>query len=272
MMQALVLNGGQMKVKLLLYGALIPFLLSGCAGFVSSDINKAMEIRRSSSVDTKKAFDESKVFYIKELRCYAYREDEKKKDIDSILFDAAGKKISNRDEAIEQVKFHYGDKGFSTGEKIALYSTAVWVVPVGFVFGVTENVAMLPALPYALHLRNKFQKEAVDYYQEGQILTAQNHYPEARAKYFLALSGAGSLIYSSDINYQIAETYDKEGNSVLAEKYYRSFLEYSIAQYPDYFQERNPKLANDRAVLDKEFTAAETKLNNVLTSRSSPTL
>ena len=154
--------------KTCLYIALLSFLLSGCAGFVASDINKAMEIRRSSSVDIKKAFDESKIIYIKELRCYAYREDDKGNDIDSILFDAAGKKIMTRDEAVEQVKFHYSDKGFSTGEKVALYSTAVWVAPVGFVFGVAENVAMLPAFPYAIHLKNKFQKEAAEFYQDAR--------------------------------------------------------------------------------------------------------
>ena len=250
-----------MKKKVIFYIALLSSLFTGCAGFVSSDINEAMQIRRSSSVDTKKAFDESKLAYIKELRCYAYRADEKKKDTENILFDTVGKKIMTRDEAIEYVKFHYSDKGFSTGEKVALYSTAVWVVPVGFVFGVTENVAMLPALPYALHLKNKFQRESAEFYQDGQSLAEQNRYPEARDKYFLALSGNRSLIYNSDISYQIAETYDKEGSAVVAEKYYRNFLDYSIALYPDYFKEHNSKFIDDRTVLDKEFTAAEAKLD-----------
>lgn len=246
-------------------------LLSGCAGF-AGDINKAMEIRRSSSVDTKKTFDESKVVYIKELRCYAYRDDNNKKDIDSILFDAAGKKIMARDEAIEHVKFHYGDKGFSTGEKIAYFSTAVWVVPVGLVFTVAENIAMLPAFPYVSHLKNKFERAAIEYYQAGKELAEQGRYSEARQKYFLVLSGSRSLIYSSDINYQIAETYDNEGNVVLAEKYYRNFLEYSVALYPDFFQERDSRLTNDRAILDRELSVAEAKLNKVLTNRSRPTL
>jgi hypothetical protein len=261
-----------MREKLLLYSCLLMFFLSGCAGFVADDINKSMEIRRSSAVDTKKAFDESKVTYIKELRSYTYRADDKKKDIDSILFDAAGKKIATKDEAIEQVRFRYSNKGFSTSEKVAGYATAIWVAPVGLVFYVAETVAMLPSLPYVIHLKNKFQKEEFEYYELGQKHLEEGYYPEAREKFFLALSGGSSLIYRSDIYYKIAVTYDKQGNTVLSEKYYKIFLEYSIALYPDYFQERNPKLVNDSTELDKEFTTAEEKLNNVITIRSSPAL
>ena len=83
------------------------------------------------------------------------------------------------------------------------------------------------------------------------------------------MSGAGSLIYFSDINYHIAEAYDKEGNSGLAEKYYRTFLEYSIALYPDYFAEHNPKLVNDRSILDKEFSVAEARVVRVFANRLS---
>lgn len=249
-----------MKKIFLLSNCLFILFFYGCAGFVASNINKAMEIRRSSSVDSKKAFDESKVTYVNELRCYIYRVDDQIKEMDSILFDAAGKKIMTKEEAIEHIRFQYSDKGFSTSEKVAGYATLVWVAPVGLIFGIVEDIAMLPAFPYVIYLKNKFQEESFEYYQEGQKLLEQGQYPQAREKFFLALSGWGSLIYHSDIYYKIAETYDKQGNNTLSGKYYKTFLEYSIALYPDYFQEYDPKLANDRAKLDKEFTVAEEKL------------
>lgn len=261
-----------MKKMILLCSCMVMFLVSGCVGSVAGDIQRAMDVRRSSSVDTGKAFDETKVTYDKELRCYIYRFDDHKKDIDSILFDTAGKKIMTREEAIERVRFAYGDKGFSGSEKAALYATAVWIVPVGLVFGIAENIAMLPAMPYVIHLQNKFQKESFEYYNAGRQLLEQSRYPEAREKFFSALSGYASLLYFSDVYYQLAETYDRQGTADLARKYYQIFLEYSTALYPDYFKIYNPKLTNDRIVLDNEFTSAENKLKipSAITAQQGP--
>lgn len=184
-----------MRMRLIsLCGCAFIVSLYGCAGFVASDINKAMEIRQPAQVDTKKAFDESKITFIKKLRCYTYHAQDLEKnkegdiDIDRILLDDAGRKIRIYDEAVERVRLSYSIKDFSAGEKAALYATAAWVGTVGLAFGVAEHIAMLPALPFVLHLANKYPKEAFEYYSEGQGLLDQERYSEARHKFFLALA------------------------------------------------------------------------------------
>lgn len=70
-------------------------------------------------------------------------------------------------------------------------------------------------------------------------------------------------MYRSDVYYKIATTYDKEGNQDLSGKYYKAFLEYSIALYPEYFQKHDSTLVNDWDALDKKFTEAEEKLGRM---------
>jgi len=247
------------------------FVLSshGCAQFVASDLKDAMSIRQSTSISTKNVFDESKIVYVKDLRCYTYRAESDKKELESCLFDQAGRKIAAKDEAVERVRSAYDDKVFSKTEKVLGIATLVWAVPVGLAIDIVGNVAQLPAYPYVEYLLYKFPKEAYEYYSEGNKLLDQMKYREARQKLYLALNSWPSLRESSDIFFKIAQTYDKENMNTLSERYYKNFLECSMSLYPDYFKEYDSTLINDRNKLDIEFTEAEKKLGMLQASATS---
>ncbi len=236
-------------------------LLSGCSSIVASDIKESMNLHPHTVINTDKEIDLSKITYVQELRCYTYQADKDKDEMKSILFDETGRKIMTREAAIEYVQTAYeNEKRLTTKDKVYYWSTMVWVAPWGFVFGVAENIVMIPAYPYLYHIYNKIQKEAYLSYRDGQELLTQGHYREARENFLLARSDLRYLVNQSDIDFKIAQTYDNEGNRQSAANYYKDFLEYSIALYPDFFKEYNDKLVNDRTELDKEFSIAEEKL------------
>ena len=249
-----------MRHSIILCSSLFLLLTCGCTGFVASDIKNAMNVQRSSYIDTANRFDESKIIYIKDLRCYAYRTDPDKKDTDNILFDRAGRKILSKEEALERVWSAYTDTGLSATEKGFGYAVAVYGVPVDLAFSIGENIALLPTYPYVAYLRHKFEKKSFENYREGQNLLKEGRHSQARERFYHSLSWSTALLYQSDIYFQIAETYDRENLRDLAAKYYKTFLEYSIALYPDYFEKYDKSYVDNRPTLDKEFTLAEQKL------------
>jgi tetratricopeptide (TPR) repeat protein len=234
--------------------------VSGCTTVIVGDVMEIVESRQPQGIDTTKAFDESKIVYMAELRGYAYQAGEKLTESDLPLFDRSGRKIRSRDEAIEHIRSVYSDPGLSPSET-ALASVSIgYGLPVSMLFGAAENIALLPAFPYAYYLQGKFEKEVFENYTQGRKLIEEGNYSLAREKLSHSLRRAKSLLYQSDIFFMVAEAYRKENRKELAAKYYRIFLDYSTSQYPAYFKDYGELYTSDRKKLDAEFTLAESYL------------
>jgi hypothetical protein len=94
-------------------------LLSGCSSFVASEIKESMNLYRNTAINTDKEMDLSKIYYVKELRCYSYQTDKDQDQMKSLLFDETGRKIMTREAAIEYVQTAYNnERRLTTKDKV----------------------------------------------------------------------------------------------------------------------------------------------------------
>lgn len=232
-------------------------LLIGCITLVFGACASRTELgymftRLDPPYDSKE-LNEKKLTYSKQLRCYKYN--------DKILWSHAFEKIHTREEALERLQLLFSHEKYSVGEKMAFGATAAYVVPVALVLAAVNEVALIPAAPYTQYKSHSRKKTVFRNYAQGIILLEQDRYREARMSFWKALKDDLGLISASDVYYKIAKTYDGEKNQKKAATYYREFLDYSIALYPDYFEKYDKKFTNDLDQLDKQFSKAEEKLS-----------
>lgn len=134
-----------------------------------------------------------------------------------------------------------------------------YFLPVAIVVGIAEEIVLLPASPYTNYKSSQRKRKTFAEYSTGRKLLDEKQFDKARFHFLRALDFSAAIAYSSDVYFQIAETYASENKDALAKDYYRMFLDYSVALYPDYFKHQDEKYKNDPKVLDQEFAKAEEK-------------
>ncbi len=229
---------------------IILFLLNGCAPV--SEIKGLYKLDNGTYFEKSKKFDESRILFSKQLKGYMYD--------NKILLHETGKKIRIKEEAIERLSFLSNYKELSGKEKSFGVIAAIWSVPVSLIFKIAENIAGIPAAPLVYYLEHKYKKDSFESYKKGDNCLKEGNYKEARNYFSKAKEAAPFLIQYSDIYFKIAKTYFGEGNKNLARNYYLLFIDYSLCQYPPYFEKFNKEYKNDLSELEKEFDIAGEEL------------
>ncbi|MCP4481454.1 MAG: tetratricopeptide repeat protein [bacterium] len=228
-------------------------LFYGCASI--SNLSKITVVKHGNTVSVI-SFDINKLKYDENLLGYTYN--------NKIILDTVGKKIRDKETAINVLQFTYKNRGKTTKDKIIGGVSLVYMIPttmLNFGFETTMAIINLPLVPAYKYFSHQFINSVFDNFEKGMALLKENNLKEARIHFIKALNYEHSLIYTSKIYYLIARTYELENNINQAILYYRLFIDYSISLYPAFFKEYNASYLHDSKILKTLFNEAENKIN-----------
>lgn len=250
-------------------------LVAGCAPI--SEVRGLRVIQK----DTLTGAKPEDVSYSEHLRCFVKKEhfaqhapkkvngESETPPIEIPLLDANGQKIRTKGQVDESILAN-GDVKMSGGEKVATAAVMLWAVPVGISMTIVENILGLPLAPYVFYIFNKTKSDSYLNYMSGDLAYAQGKFKDSRGAYLRSEKAAASMAQHSDIYLKIGRTYELEGKKELSTLYYRKFLDYSLAQYPEYFSRQSPALKNDPQHLKSSFEFVECKLANGAACENDP--
>ena len=229
-------------------GMAFVLLISGCVANLS-------EIQKGFYLTKDQKFEEDKLVYSKEQRCYKYK--------DKVLLNETGEKVKTKEETLERANSLSTFEKTTTGGVVFTFISFIGLtlkmvlMPVETIL---TGVLYIPLAPYVFYEDNKNKKGVFKNYRQGDILLLEGQYKEAREHYIKALLFAPNLVQTSDIYYKMAKTYEGNGDKTQAKDYYQKFLNYSLGQYPGFFEKFDKLYKNDLSELDKKFSEAEEKL------------
>lgn len=191
------------------------------------------------------------VSYSKELRCYVKGNEP--------LFDELGQKMRSEKDLQNRLGAEYVP--WTKGDSALFWGTMIYAVPFSFVTSTVGNILGLPGAPFVYRTYNRLRKGSYSGYMDGRKALDQGQHDEAIKRFVEAEKNGIRLAQDSDIYFHLARAYESSGNQELANLYYTRFLNYSVRQYPDYFQKYDKELKNDSQALSAEFDQAEKKLD-----------
>lgn len=167
-----------------------------------------------------------------------------------------GKKITQKETAEEMLKvYSLLPESLSTTHSVSIATQTVIMGP----FFIIMSGGVVLASPFIATADTAARHDSFDRYINGEKLLAEGKNAAARQKFHEALNFHPVLAYGSDLLYKLAETYDAEGNSLMANVFYREFLECSLDLYPKDFEEFDKKYVNNLDQLNMEFSKADEK-------------